>query len=98
MGDGRLCLSQIRRSSFVDHHGFERMQSFGTHEVSPGDVAYLTDRVLVNEGKPQVYGTQFHEVNGHPEPRPIEDPDSVDVRRAGVGLGTLAEYRELIGG
>ena len=76
----------------------ERMQSFGTHEVSPGDVAYLTDRVLVNEGKPQVYGTQFQEVNGHPKPRPIEDPDSVDVRRAGVGLGTLAKYRELMGG
>lgn len=75
----------------------ELMRLFGADEVSLGDVAYLTDRVLVNEGKLQIYGTQFHEVDGHLEPRPIEDPDSVDARRASVGLGTLAEYRELMG-
>ncbi|HEX5745958.1 MAG TPA: DUF6624 domain-containing protein [Archangium sp.] len=57
-------------------------------------LAYLTDRVLVAEGKPQRYGTQFHEVEGKLVPRPIEDEANVDARRAAVGLGTMAEYTE----
>lgn len=30
------------------------------------------------------------------EAQPLEDPDRVDERRARVGLGPLAEYRERI--
>jgi hypothetical protein len=62
-------------------------------EGSAKDLAYLTDRVLVAEGKPQRYGTQFHEVEGKLVPRPIEDEANVDARRAAVGLGTMAEYK-----
>ena len=65
-------------------------------EVSPGDIAYLTDRVLVNEGKPQLYGTQFHVRDGRRRPRPIREPDNVDKRRKAVGLSTLREYTELM--
>lgn len=61
-------------------------------EGAAKEVAYLTDRVLVAEGKPQRYGTQFHMVDGKLVPRPIEDEAHVDERRAAVGLGTLAEY------
>ncbi|HEY0093685.1 MAG TPA: DUF6624 domain-containing protein [Archangium sp.] len=61
-------------------------------EGSGKDLAYLTDRVLVAEGKPQRYGTQFHMVEGKLVPRPIEDEANVDARRAAVGLGTMAEY------
>jgi hypothetical protein len=53
-----------------------------------------TDRILVAEGKPQRYGTQFHTVDGKLVPRPIEDEANVDARRAAVGLGTMAEYNE----
>jgi hypothetical protein len=63
-------------------------------EGSAKDLAYLTDRVLVAEGKPQRYGTQFHNVEGKLVPRPIEDEANVDARRAAVGLGTMAEYTE----
>ncbi len=63
-------------------------------EVSAVDVAYLTDRMRMHEGKPQVYGTQFHRSNGLWEPYPIEDPDRVDERRAALGLPTLAEYKK----
>lgn len=62
-------------------------------EVSPSHVAYLTDRVLVNERKPQRYGTQFWTVNGELEPRPIEDEANVDQRRAEVGLEPMDAYR-----
>jgi hypothetical protein len=60
---------------------------------SPGEVAYLTDRVAVNSGEPQVYGTQLRGcVDGKPAPAPMIDEDQVDERRAEVGLGTLEEY------
>ena len=65
--------------------------------VAAGDlngalVATTVDRILVAEGKPQTYGTQFREVNGEMVPFPIEDEAHVDERRAKVGLQTLAEY------
>lgn len=63
-------------------------------DASPGDMAYLIDRVRVAKGLPQVYGTQVQPgPDGEPEPRtPIEDPDGVDARRAAAGLGTLEAY------
>jgi hypothetical protein len=61
-------------------------------EVSQTNLAYLTDRVLLAEGKKQVYGTQFTSSGGKWEPRPLEDPDNVDKRRAEVGMKPLAEY------
>lgn len=61
-------------------------------EVSPQDVAYLTDRVLLAEGKKQVYGTQFATVDGRLQPKPIQDEATIDEKRAKVGLGPLAEY------
>ncbi|GAA1654613.1 DUF6624 domain-containing protein [Actinoplanes couchii] len=50
-------------------------------------VAMLHDRVRVNEGRPQTYGTQIAGVaDGRPVPWPCEDPDTMDQRRATVGL------------
>jgi len=54
--------------------------------------AYLTDRVLLHEGKPQEYGTQAIASEGRFVPRNLRDPDHVDHRRASVGLGPLAGY------
>jgi hypothetical protein len=50
-------------------------------EVSPGHIAYLTDRVLLAEGESQVYGTQMTMVDGEYRPENLRDPDSVDQRR-----------------
>ena len=61
-------------------------------EATGDQLAYLTDRVLVAEGKPQRYGTQFYTVGGKLAPRPIEDEANVDARRKEVGLPTMAEY------
>lgn len=61
-------------------------------EAESKDLAYLTDRILVGEGKPQRYGTQYHEVEGKRVPQPIEDAEHVDARRALVGLMRKAEY------
>lgn len=60
-------------------------------EVDLSDVAHLEDRICVNLRKPQIYGTQFHEVKGKDVPRPICNPTRVDERRKMMGLPTLAQ-------
>ncbi|MEW9549977.1 DUF6624 domain-containing protein [Nonomuraea sp. NPDC050783] len=65
-------------------------------EASPRDLAYLEDRVRVRSGRPQLYGTQFHDGAAGLEPMPIEDPGLLDERRAAVGLGPFAEYEAFI--
>jgi len=72
------------------------MSKLPKKEVSQSKLAYLTDRVLLAEGKKQLYGTQFHSVDGKWKVRPLEDEANVDKRRAQVGLPTLAEYTKLI--
>ena len=69
-----------------------RMHKSPAGEVEPHDLAYLTDRVLLAEGKPQRYGTQLEAKNGKLEPRLLEEPDRVDERRQSIGLAPLAEY------
>lgn len=65
-------------------------------EASAAHLAYLTDRVLLAEGRPQRYGTQFKHgpATGESQPAPIEDPARVDELRSGVGLEPLAAYQE----
>jgi len=65
-------------------------------EASGQDLAYLTDRVLVAQKKPQRYGTQVHEEGGKRVPMALEDEAHVDQRRAEVGLPPLAEYMKQI--
>lgn len=65
-------------------------------EVNPVDIAFLEDRTLTMEDKPQIYGTQFRTINGVTGPFPMEDPGHVDERRASVGLGTFAENKARI--
>ena len=79
--------------------GFQRAalalleQAVADGDATPSHLAYLTDRVRMNEGREQLYGTQVTgEVGGGPAPWPIEDPACVDERRAVMGLGPLNEY------
>lgn len=62
-------------------------------EASPGNLAYLTDRVAVAAGEPQVYGTQVGCTEDGPAPaEPIDDTEAVEAARAEVGLEPLADY------
>ena len=65
-------------------------------EVSQVQFGFLTDRVLLAEGKKQIYGTQFHAVDGKLQPRPLEDEANVDKRRADIGLRPLADYAKAL--
>ena len=62
--------------------------------VRLADAAYLEDRVLMGQGRPQRFGTQlrFDEATGRPALYPVEDEARVDERRAAAGMGSLADY------
>jgi hypothetical protein len=75
----RECLTLIRAAAAVG-------------EAEPWQAAYLEDRIRVFEGRAQRFGTQLQPGDdGRLAPAPIEDPEHVDARRAGVGLGPLDE-------
>jgi hypothetical protein len=65
-------------------------------DLSKALVATSEDRELINEGKKQLYGTQFDTKDGKFEPFPIDDPERVDERRKSLGMGTLADYTEAL--
>jgi hypothetical protein len=55
-------------------------EAFVLEEVTPHDLAYLTDRVLTHDGKKQMYGTQGLGVLS------AADEARVDLNRAKIGL------------
>ncbi len=65
-------------------------------EAWPSDQAYLEDRVRMNAGRPQLYGTQFTVTDGGFGPHTIDDPDNLDRRRSAVGLEPFADYEARI--
>ena len=67
-------------------------QSYEAGDLPGPKVALLTDRVLVNAGEPQRYGTQAEIVEGDAVVMPIENPEKVDELRAEMGMPPLEEY------
>ncbi len=67
------------------------MQEASEGEVKKQHIAYLIDRTRKNEGKAQLYGTQF-EANW--ELWKVEDEENLDKRRAEMGLSSVKEYIE----
>lgn len=66
-------------------------------KVSKADIAYLTDRVLINEGKPQRYGTQvMYNENNIALPKELEDLSKVDDLRRGMKLEPLQQYLDFM--
>jgi hypothetical protein len=56
-------------------------------DADPVHLAYLADRVRMNDGRDQLYGSQFVlGDHGQLEPWPVDDPAAVDARRARLGL------------
>ncbi len=64
-----------------------------TGDAPARHLAYLTDRVAKNEGRPQRFGTQVADVqDGEPVPWPLETLEGIDELRAQMGLPSLSEY------
>jgi len=66
-------------------------------ELPAADVAMLTDRVLVQAGRPQRYGSSFRVVGGRLVADPIDDPAGLEARRRAVGMPAMADYARLLG-
>jgi len=70
------------------------------NETNTSNVAYLTDRILINNGYKQKYGTQFSLIRDNDnkainlEFKPIEDSIYVDRYRKYIGLPSLQRYKE----
>ncbi|OUJ67774.1 DUF6624 domain-containing protein [Hymenobacter crusticola] len=63
--------------------------------ADPSDYAYLVDRVAVNTGQPQEYGTQVEYKGpglGKAVPTSLREPAHVNQRRAAIGMEPLENY------
>lgn len=87
--------------AFSDIHAryypaIEKMVESG--DMAPGKLALITDRILVEHGKEQAYGSQVFKDNntGKYELFPLRDPPNklsgVNKRRAAMGLEPIEEY------
>jgi|SRR3989344_5566187 len=69
------------------------------NDVLPSNIAYLTDRVAVNKGELQLYGTQFRkDEDGNMVPYPIEDLKNLEGRRTQMGLESFEIYEQKMKG
>ncbi|MGW8374242.1 DUF6624 domain-containing protein [Streptomyces sp. ODS28] len=62
-------------------------------DALPRQHAMLTDRCLMRQGQPQIYGTQYQDTGDGRGMHlwDVTEPETLDTRRAEVGLDTLAE-------
>ncbi|WP_053842063.1 DUF6624 domain-containing protein [Xanthomonas graminis] len=66
-------------------------------EADPADFALLKDRVLLHQGKPQRYGTQFGtDPDGTMFLDNTQDLDGLDARRQAMGLPPIADYKKAL--
>jgi hypothetical protein len=67
-------------------------------EASKVDYAYLYDRVMIGEGKPQHWGTQTNCENGKAVLAPVDDPAGLEQRRKDLQMipAAVDEYLKLL--
>jgi hypothetical protein len=66
-------------------------------EISAANIAYLKDRILVNEGKQQLFGNQFYtDKKGIFKHRPTRDFKNVDRRRKEYNLPPFSVNKKLV--
>lgn len=67
-------------------------------ESRGSNLALLEDRIMMRNGKPQVYGSQIkRDENGKGYFYEIKDPEYVNKRRKEVGLGPIEAYAKRMG-
>jgi hypothetical protein len=99
MSNAWLLIQHADRDQPFQREVLRELQRRGANAgVSKQDLAMLTDRVLLAQGKPQRFGTQFApDATGALAMRLTEDPGGLDARRASMGLMPIALYRCVLG-
>ena len=65
-------------------------------KADPKNFAYLTDRVNINSGKPQTYGTQVTYKDRTAIAKDLADPSQVNQKRLAIGLDSLETYLRMM--
>jgi hypothetical protein len=78
-----------QRDTALLRTALHRMMEAGPEESLPADVALLEDRIRLQSGRKQLYGTQLRRVGASLVPAPMEDSAHVDMRRDAAGLPPL---------
>lgn len=63
-------------------------------EIDRQNYALMYDKVELAAGRQQLYGSQYKCIDGQYNVHDLKDPETVDVRRAAMGMGPLQEYIE----
>lgn len=63
-------------------------------DLRKSQMALMEDRILMMDGKPQIYGSQISEdrENGGWKIYDLQNPETVDKRRSEIGMEPLSEY------
>ncbi|MBQ8499853.1 MAG: hypothetical protein IJ005_02680 [Bacteroidales bacterium] len=68
--------------------------------LSMDELVTMEDRMLMNAGKPQKYGTQAYSITAGGKAViyiwPVENPDKLNQLRQSVGLSPIEEYLEMV--
>ena len=65
--------------------------------ITPFQYAGFTDRLLISQKKPQLYGSNFETKDGKLVMPPVQDPKNLAARRKKMGLPTIEEYAKELG-
>lgn len=92
-----LCIQHCQ-DSLIQHKYLPIIkEAVSKGSAEPWHFAFLTDRVRMNGGQPQIYGTQTIKANGRTYPVPLQDPYTVDDLRQEIGLEPLDDYMQGFG-
>jgi hypothetical protein len=77
----------------LQEHVLALAQAAPPGQISPEKLGMLEDRVLVHQGKPQRFGTQFTlSSDGVFRLAPVSDTARLDARRSAAGMPPLRQY------
>lgn len=100
-----LLVQHMDKDSKLQKKAFKLLKkAVSNEEASSEDLAYLKDRILIADGKKQLYGTQFIIKNNTLEMSPTIDIEKLNERRKMMGLPSLKkqikrlkrEYKKLL--
>lgn len=71
-------------------------KAFKRKEISANEYSNYVDRLLVRQGKPQIYGSNFEMKDGKLVMSEVKDLKNLDKIRLKIGLPTIKEYAEML--
>ncbi|MEL6390105.1 MAG: DUF6624 domain-containing protein [Bacteroidota bacterium] len=87
----------ISLPQFMKHSAELLQEAVNLGRASPIDLAYLSDRIAILEGRSQLYGTQFDwDEDGLISPQSMDDVELVNERREQLGLNTVEEQTQIM--